>query len=634
MKVKPTDYFRQLLEALQAEKEEARSRFVHETAQKTLKERIEAGTCLSPVRLEQLHYQGMEVWYLRFRLLNQQSTDRAWRGGDTVRLLPKSDEASECRGVMVRWVEGKELEVAISAAQLPDFLEEGEQYTIEQIPDEQSFLQMEEALKAWQQEEDPQRIHLFEVLSGQKKPSFQPPDSMPALPSFLNDVQREAVYKLLSADEVALLHGPPGTGKTNTLVQAIKAALETEKRVLATAPSNTAVDILCERLAAEGVHVLRIGHPARVDEQLWQFTVDAQKQKHPDFKRLKEWYRQAEEYRALAGKYKRSYGKEEIEQRRLLYREARKVRQDAQQLETQILRELIEQAQVICATPVGCAHPLLEGMHFNTVFVDEAAQSVEPAIWIPLMKARRLIMAGDHCQLPPTVLSDSPQAQRLQQTLFEKLMHAHPEAACMLDLQYRMHPAIMEFPSRHFYEGKLQAAPTLGKHIMALPPSGVITFIDTAGTGFEEKQNVDGSFFNEGEVRVLCKHLEEEWGSAPASAPVQIGVISPYSAQVALLKELLQAQPLPSHIQLKISTVDGFQGQECEVIYISMVRSNETMDIGFLKDIRRMNVAMTRAKYRLVVIGDSSTVGTYPFYESFLQYVESIGAYRSAWEWM
>lgn len=633
MRIKPNDYFTSLLEALQAEKEEARSRFVRETSQKTLKERIESGICLSPVRLAQIGYQGMEVWYLHFRILNLQASHRAWRVGDAVRVLPRGDASSiECRGVVVQWAEGKEITVAVSGDQLPDFLEEGEQYTVEQVPDEQSLLQMEKALQAWQKEEESSRMHLFEVFSGQYTPSFRQPETSPRLPDFLNEKQQQAIRKILTANELALLHGPPGTGKTNTLVQAIKATLETEKQVLVTAPSNTAVDILCERLAAEGLRVLRIGHPARVDEQLWQFTVDAQKQKHRDFKRLKEWYRQAEEYRHLAGKYKRSYGKEEAEQRRLLYREARKVQQDAKELEAHILKDLVEQAQVICATPVGCAHPLLDGLHFNTVFVDEAAQALEPALWIPLLKANRLVMAGDHCQLPPTVLSDNPKAQVLQRTLFEKLIQAYPQAACMLEVQYRMHPVIMEFPSRHFYEGKLEAAPAITTR--AAEPPEVITFIDTAGTGFEERKNADGSYFNEGEARVLYKHFEEEWGGRALSSPVQAGIITPYSAQVSVLKDMFGSMPLPPGMQLKISTVDGFQGQECEVVYISMVRSNENMEIGFLKDIRRMNVAMTRAKYRLVVIGDSSTIGAHPFYESFLRYVEDIGAYRSAWEWM
>ncbi|NIK74746.1 superfamily I DNA and/or RNA helicase [Thermonema lapsum] len=633
MKIKPSDYFAPLFEALQAEKEETRRRFISDVAQKTLKEKIEAGICLSAVRLEQLAYQGMDVWYLRFRLLNRSVLGHTWRVGDALRIVLESAETKDCRGILVRWAEGKEIEVAVSATQLPDFLEEGARYALEQLPDEQSILQMEQAMNIWQQLENPRQKLLFEVLSGQRQPSFCVPKTTQELPSFLNAKQHEAISKILSAHELFLLHGPPGTGKTNTLVQAIKAVAGTERQVLATAPSNTAVDILCERLAAEGLRVLRIGHPARIDEQLWQFTVDAQKQKHRDFKRLKEWYRQAEEYRHLAGKYKRSYGKEEAVQRRLLYKEARQVQQDAKDLEKNILRELVEQAQVICATLVGCAHPLLDGMRFGTVFVDEAAQALEPAVWIPLLKADRLVMAGDHCQLPPTVLSPAPEAQILQQTLFEKLIHAYPEAACMLEIQYRMHPVIMEFPSQHFYKGKLQAAPTLSASIMHCAPPQVITFIDTAGTGFEESKSAEGSFFNEGEARVLYRHLEEEWGRASLSDVVQVGVISPYSAQVALLKELLQSLPLPTRIQLKISTVDSFQGQECEVIYISMVRSNENMDIGFLNDIRRMNVAMTRAKYRLVIIGDSSTVGGHPFYEALLRYVEDIGAYRSAWEW-
>ena len=444
---------------------------------------------------------------------------------------------------------------------------------------------------------------------------------------------------------MAIIHGPPGTGKTTTIVDAIKLTLQNEKQVLVTAPSNTAVDLLTERLAKKGLKVLRIGNPARMDEDLIHHSLEGQIAEHADYRFLKKLRKDATEFRKMAGKYKRNFGKDEREQRRLLYAEASKALEDAHNLEKYIVDSIINDAQVITATLVGSVNRYIRFRRFSTVFIDEAAQALEPACWIPICKADRVVMAGDHCQLPPTVKSYEAAKAGLAETLFEKII-SKQKVDVMLSTQYRMNEMIMNFSNKEFYHDELKAADSVKSHILSdkdLSLSQPFEFIDTAGCGFEEKINPETqSRLNPEEAHLLRKHLKSLLDSIAHQEPFlfnenfSVGIISPYNAQVAYLQENLLMHPYIVDYQryIEINSVDGFQGQEREVIYISLVRSNEKGQIGFLSDTRRMNVALTRARKKLVVIGDSATLANHDFYKDFLDYVEKTNSYKSAWEWM
>jgi ATP-dependent RNA/DNA helicase IGHMBP2 len=390
--------------------------------------------------------------------------------------------------------------------------------------------------------------------------------------------------------------------------------------------------------------VLRIGNPARVTNEMLRHTVDVQVQADKNYPRIKQMRRQADEYYRLARKYKRQFGKAEREQRKLLMTEARNLSREASELEKYLTDQLVENAQVITATLVGAASRLLTTRTFRTVFIDEAAQALEPGCWIPISRADRVIFAGDHCQLPPTIKSVRAQREGLSVTLFEKCTKRQP-VSVMLRNQYRMNEQIMEFSSVEFYDGELEAdnsvkGAVLGDDEWLAQP---LTFIDTAGCGFDETVHPETqSIYNPEEAHLVLKHLDILLGHLLQAHPALItsnfrmGVISPYRAQIDFLQAQLVHYPnlLAHQSQITIGTVDGFQGQEREVIYISMVRSNTAGEIGFLNDIRRMNVALTRAKKKLVVVGDSSTLAYHSFYQAFLDYVMPIGAYQSAWEFM
>jgi superfamily I DNA and/or RNA helicase len=470
----------------------------------------------------------------------------------------------------------------------------------------------------------------------------------------LNQSQNSAVQKILSAKDIAIIHGPPGTGKTTTLVQAIRQTLFTEKQVLVCSPSNTAVDLLTEKLHREGITVLRLGNPARISEEVLMNTLDAKVAAHESYKDLKSYRKTAEEYFRMAGKYKRTFGREEREQRQLFYQEARKILHDARQLEDYIISEQFDKAQVIACTPVVSSSRMMRDKQFSTVFIDEAAQALEPMCWIPISRSNRVVFAGDHFQLPPTVKSKKAEELGLKETLFERAVKIE-KVSVMLNTQYRMHEHIMNFSNKKFYEGNLKADVSVKETLLDtqdLLLNTALDFIDTAGCGYNEIINPESlSIANPEEAQLLIKHLkmvltqhalsaradlDEVLPSKGSLKRVSIGIISPYKEQVQYLTAQIAADEELEQYKssIAVKTVDGFQGQERDIIYISMVRSNDQREIGFLNDTRRMNVALTRAKKKLVVIGDSATIGNHPFYKDFLDYAESIGAYKSAWEFI
>jgi superfamily I DNA and/or RNA helicase len=446
---------------------------------------------------------------------------------------------------------------------------------------------------------------------------------------------------MLQAEDAFVLHGPPGTGKTTTLVAAVQAALCGSPQVLVCAPSNAAADLLTERLAAAGVKVLRIGNPARISEEILPYTVDHLIAGHADAKEIKRLRKLAYELKRMAWSYKKYYDRSEREQKQAMLKEAKSILQQIAGMEQYVMDGARDKTQAFVCTLVGASSPFLKGKEFDWVFIDEAGQALEPASWIPVLKARRLVMAGDHCQLPPTVKSKEAARLGMEQTLMEKfLARSGEESRAMLEEQYRSHRDIMAFSSAFFYEGKLRPWKGVEDKLLWNQPEDAnapLVFIDTAGTGFEEVFHPESTgLSNPGELDLLRRHLGNwlEQNGAAFTGTLQVAVISPYREQAERLKSKLAGmeKALAGRVKIRCGTVDGFQGQEADLVYISLVRSNERSDIGFLRDIRRMNVAITRAKKRLVLIGDSATLAGFGFYDKLLEYMGQKALYQSAWE--
>jgi len=497
---------------------------------------------------------------------------------------------------------------------------------------------MAEALDGVAAAENSRLAHLRSVLLGLRKPLLGDPvpcDKREFLNPNLNDSQKKAVAVALEALDVALVHGPPGTGKTTVLVEIIRQARREGKALLVTAPSNAACDHLVACIAASGEIVLRLGHPARMAKHLRDYCLDFKLANHPFARQVEELEAELNQLLKRRDRHRErrvfSRGKrEEIRD------EAQELRKEIRIIEGEIFSQVWNETDIVVATHTGAGDPLLVRKSFDWVIMDEATQAIEPNSWIPILHAKKVILAGDHWQLPPTVRSREAEEKGLGVTMFERLQEIlGEESKALLAVQYRMHEKIMAFSSGQFYEKKLVAHPSVKAHVLADLP-GVrpvpetqepFLFLDTAGKGFEEQlESGSESRYNPEEAGLVIREFEKL--CAAGVSPGDIAVISPYSAQVKLIASKIQN---PS---VEIDSVDAFQGREKEAVIVSLVRSNLEGRLGFLTDVRRMNVAMTRARRRLTVIGDSSTLSAIPFYKDFIQYAEAIGGCRSAWEYV
>ena len=444
---------------------------------------------------------------------------------------------------------------------------------------------------------------------------------------YLNPTQEQAVNEVLRAKDVAVVHGPPGTGKTTTLVEAIRETLMREPQVLVCAQSNMAVDWISEKLVDRGINVLRIGNPTRVNDKMLSFTYERRFEAHPDYPQLWALRKAIRDLRSH-----RRRGDEKYHQR------LESLKSRATELELRINAQLFGEARVIASTLVGSANRLLDGQKFGTLFIDEAAQALEAACWIPMRRISRVILAGDHCQLPPTVKSIAALKAGLGKTLMERIVEQHPEAVTLLRIQYRMNDDIMRFSSNYFYDGQVESAPEV-RFRSILDLDTPITWIDTSqfdlpkdsGVTFRE-QFVGESFgrVNPAEAEVTLLALQNYFSKIGKQRlldeRIDVGIISPYRAQVQLLRRLLMKREYfkPFRRFISVNTVDGFQGQERDIIVISLVRSNDQGQIGFLRDLRRMNVAITRARMKLIILGDRPTMTRHPFYRKLYDYIESL----------
>ncbi|MEM1215002.1 MAG: AAA domain-containing protein [Bacteroidota bacterium] len=559
-----------------------------------------------------------------------------FRAGKTVSLFTQQPNAHKPeRTGIIQYADRAKMKIVLNNDELPDWLGMG-MIGVDLLFDERTYLVMEKALTKVMSASKDRLAELRDIILGRFPAQFRGVADW-ITGERLNDSQNEALRGVVGSFDVTVVHGPPGTGKTTTLVEVVRQLTQTENTVLVCAPSNAAADLLTERLADKHLQVLRIGNISRIDEEVLRHTLDYQMTHHPDAKTIKKLKIEAAELRRKAKKFKRKFDGDARRNRGQLFKEAGQVSSWANQLEQRLLDQLIASAQVITCTLIGAANPVLEKRQFRTVIIDEAAQALEPATWVPITKASRVVFAGDPFQLPPTIKSHKARRRGLEVTLIEKALQRQPETY-LLRTQYRMHEKIMGFSNQQFYDGRLEAAEGVGQHTLPYDKEGPLVFVDTAGAGYDEQiQPAYQSRYNDGEFQILCEHLyallEHCYANAVLPLP-SIAIISPYREQVMRMKKAIPNDPQLADVPITVNTIDGFQGQERDVVYISLVRSNGKCEIGFLQDYRRMNVAMTRARKKLVVVGDSATIGQDKFYGKFLEYVEQNGNYRTAWEFM
>ncbi len=640
--MKSIDRLKKVKDLLFVEREEDFYQYKEQFLRASVEQRKKNGATWFPIQILSNELGYADYVHLEIERTNNLDMPHQFSAGKNVSLFSNKnpDEVQEISGTIKQCSKNK-MKIIIHTDDLPDWCYDGRLGVNIQF-DDNSYIEMQKALDEVIGARNNRVEELREMIEGTEIPTFNKIDESVLIPQ-LNNSQNKAVRHILSANDIAVVHGPPGTGKTTTIVQAIRLVLQNEKQILVCAPTNTAVDLITEKLIEQGVNVLRVGHPARVSEGLLKATIDGQIQSHANYKDIKSLRKTAEEYFKMAGKYKRAFGKEDAKQRALFYAEARNCIKESRLLEDYIVSSLFENAQVISCTPVASSNKALANKHFSTLFFDEASQALEAISWIPLLKCKRVIFSGDHFQLPPVVKSSRAKQEGLAETMLDRCIK-HLTISTLLTRQYRMHQHIMQFSNHYFYNNELEADATVKETVLSLNEdidilNIPVELIDTAGCSFDELQNPETlSLSNVSEANLVFRHLElllQQYQYSGEEQKLSIGIISPYKEQIELLKEKLVEFDYSGFpvSELAVKTIDGFQGEERDVIYISLVRSNENSEIGFLSDIRRMNVALTRAKKKLVVIMDTSTIGNHPFYKSFIEYCEKNGFYKSAWEY-
>lgn len=625
--------FEQLLQALHTERDFERKQ--HEVLLKNtpVQTRVKLGYTWFPLRVVETGFGLGDYPFIIFERTKAKGETHKLSGGKPAILFSEEHNAPKPLQVAIQYVDKDQIKVICFLDDLPELLDYS-RLGLNLMVDESSYKEMEDALKRTMAAKNNRLAHLRNYFSSTENPrQFNIVADQIAQIAQLNESQMQAVSGVLSTEDAFIVHGPPGTGKTTTIVSAAKALAAQGEKILMCATSNAASDWLVTKCAQAGLKTLRIGNLSRIEPELVNHTIEGMVEAHPDYKTIKNHKKRADELRRMASKYKRNFGYDEREQRRLLRKEARIYAEESIQLENQIIQTAIQNSQVIVSTLTGSASRWLEKIQFETLFIDEAAQALEPACWIAISKADKVIFAGDPFQLPPTVKSTDALKLGLGETLMERLMREKNVAQAMLKTQYRMNKLIMNFSNEWFYDNQLMADRSVSDD--AFETLEIIKFIDTAGCGFQEEWNEETlSYANPGEIKLVKMILEQK--VAHIEEDISVGIIAPYKNQVTELKVQLEEtiEALPKNIHCSVQTIDSFQGQERDVMIISLVRSNEKCEIGFLKDYRRMNVALTRAKKSLIVIGDSATIGTDAFYQQFISYCEQIDAYESAWVYL
>ncbi|TVR87502.1 MAG: AAA family ATPase [Saprospirales bacterium] len=630
----PSQYIENWLEGLEMERSHQEKMAIAVLTDDLVHERKKQGYCWYPVDIEDGGFTLGELPFITAGKNVEKQTKDHFQSGQPVRVfrLKKGEVTHETRGIIHYLHRGK-MKVILHEEFLPDWLFEGG-IGVDQVHDEKTYDQMRSAMeKLLHLKSNHPAKKLVWTFYGNSQPEEIRKREKATQTETLNPSQIEAVEAGINAEDISVIHGPPGTGKTTTLKHLIINLVQRKNKVLVCAPSNAATDWIASQLYREGLKVVRMGHLSRIDQEVLDCSLESQVFSKNEARQLKKIHLEAEECFRQAKKYKRSYGPQQREERRRLFAEARNLKKWARELENRLVADVLERAEVICSTLSGANNHWMEGIEFNYCVIDEAAQALQGACWIAMLKAQKIILAGDPWQLPPTVKSREAEKTEFGKTLLDLAISKFPRLY-LLNTQYRMNNIIMGLSNEWFYRGKLKAHESVANHQISTDKEAreAIEFIDTAGCGFFEKQNPETkSYHNKDEYLIIREHLEPLLHAEYVDAP-QMSIISPYSAQVQFITEEME-EDSPA-FPVTVATIDSFQGQERDIVYITLVRSNEEQQIGFLRDYRRMNVAMTRAKKKLILVGDSATLAGDEFYETLLHYIEKNGSYRSAWEFI
>ncbi|SFO68376.1 AAA domain-containing protein [Prevotella sp. tf2-5] len=612
---------------LELEYQTEKETFRKQTEEMGVQRKVKRGDAWYPLKVDKSYYNSLNQLAVEVIRTSDQEIEHTFEFGKTVMFFSCEDNKIKYLPftATVSYVDGDRMVCIIPNNGYLVTLQNTQNLGVQLSFDETSYRLMMEALD--RAIKGKSRLGYLRDLfyTHQKAETFVfPPMHFP----YLNQTQEDAVNMVLRAKDVAIVHGPPGTGKTTTLVEAIRETLMRESQVLVCAQSNMAVDWISEKLVDRGINVLRIGNPTRVNDKMLSFTYERRFEAHPDYPHLWAIRKAIRELRAH-----RKRGDEKFHQK------LESLKGRATELEIRINNELFGEARVIACTLVGAANRLLDGQKYGTLFIDEAAQALEAACWIPIRRVSRVILAGDHCQLPPTVKSIAALKAGLDKTLMERIVEMKPEVVTLLKMQYRMNDDIMRFSSNYFYDGQVESAPNVKyRGILDLDvamewvnPSENSEYSEYSDKSFKETF-IGESFgrINKDEAELTLNTLQQYFERISKQRlldeRIDVGIISPYRAQVQYLRRLLMKREFfkPFRRQISINTVDGFQGQERDIIVLSMVRSNDDGQIGFLRDLRRMNVAITRARMKVIILGDVATLTRHPFYRQLWQYIQSL----------
>ncbi len=620
-----------LLKAIEAERKNEEHFYLNIIANKTQQEKVANGVAWHPIEITKKYYTVGEYVEVEVNRVNSDQGNHRIRVGSGVNLyINLHNELTQYSGT-VSFLRKDKMKIILNDELLDksDVPSKGS-IGVELVYDERPYKVMRQAVENVMSTTDK---HIQELRDGiNKLDAFDYDlkiDEYYPIPH-LNDSQNAAIKGCLQAERLGIIHGPPGTGKTTTIVGLVRRLNKTEKQILVCAPSNNAVDLLAARINAIGLKVLRIGNITRIDDDITHLTIEEKVRGSHEWNQIKKIKREAEEISKKASKFKRSFGPAERKERYDLQKEAREIRKWARELEYRLTQHIIKESDVILCTLVGVSHSSVDNIRFKTCIIDEASQTLEPECWNAMLKAERTILVGDHKQLPPTVKSQDAIQLGFETTLLDRMTDIITHSY-LLNEQYRMNDLILSFSNQKYYQGKLVSSQDVANHTIK-EDDEPITFIDTVGTGFEEEQKPgELSHFNKGEYFVIREHLLSIKERALGHT---IGIITPYAEQVRYIRQEVSDDEELKTMDIDIDSIDGFQGQEKDIIYLSLVRSNDKGVLGFLKDERRLNVGLTRARKKLIVIGDSATLSNNNTYAEFIDYVEKSGVYKSAWEYM